>query len=246
MRTQHVTWWSAGVETLSAQAFEELQWVCNSEERRRSERFIFARDGRSYLAAHGLLRFALSAASQLCEPDQWRFITGTHGRPELEAGVGGAWRFNLSHCASRVTCVVCLEVDCGVDVEPLGRSISSPEMAAYCLAPSEQRGMKELADAERKAEFVRLWTLKEALAKGVGMGLRLPFNELEFALRPYPVVLAAPAQAAGPWWLAQHVTDDGHVESLALRVDPVCAVEVSRLEWQGSRSVQCRSAPLAA
>jgi 4'-phosphopantetheinyl transferase len=78
--------------------------------------------------------------------------------------------------------------------------------------------------------------LKEALAKGVGMGLHLPFPELEFELEPSPRVRAVPAEAAGTWWLAQCITGDGHVESLALRIDSDSAIELSHKEWVGSGS----------
>ena len=236
MRPYELDWWSTSVEALSADAFDELASVCSGVEMQRAERFVFARDRRSYLAAHGLLRLALSAADPARLPGEWHFANGPHGRPELSEQIHSALRFNLSHCATRVTCVVCLELDCGVDVESVSRSQASPAIDAYCLAQSEQTRIDRLAGAEREVEFTRLWTLKEALAKAVGMGLHLPFAELEFGLDPHPLVLAVPAQATGPWWLAQHFTGDGHVESLALRIDSEWPIEVARIEWAGSHS----------
>ncbi|GAB2890531.1 4'-phosphopantetheinyl transferase superfamily protein [Paraburkholderia jirisanensis] len=234
MARHRVAWWSASVQTLSAHALDELTTICSSAELARAERFVFARDRCAYLAAHGLLRLALSASVPAYQPAEWLFSAGAYGRPELHAQMHSCLRFNLSHCASRVTCVVCAELDCGVDVEPLGRHEASPAMQASCLAPSELARIDMLTDIQRAAMFIRFWTLKEALSKAVGKGLGLPFQQLAFELDPKPAVRAVPAEAAGPWWLAHRSTTDGHIESLALRVKEGDEVDLLRHEWGNS------------
>jgi 4'-phosphopantetheinyl transferase len=85
----------------------------------------------------------------------------------------------------------------------------------------------------QEGRFLQLWTLKEAVAKAVGLGLNIPFGELDLEVSDPPRLRSAPLAAACPWWLAQHRTQDGHIEALALRVDRRDAVELSRYEWTG-------------
>ncbi|KWE89937.1 hypothetical protein WL80_15410 [Burkholderia ubonensis] len=232
-----VTWWSASIDALGANGFEALAASCDDDEMARAGRFAFERDRRAYLAAHGLLRRALSHAEPSCGPREWRFSTGRYGRPELDERFRRRPRFNLSHCETRVTCVVSGTIPCGVDVETLRRNPGRAVMDA-CLAPSERARIARLDVSGRDAEFVRLWTLKEAVAKGVGMGLHLPFCELAFELEAAPRLRAAPAEAAGPWRLAQHVTHDRHVESLALRIGGDAEIDLTRVEWPDTRMTQ--------
>uniref|UniRef100_UPI003BEF4834 4'-phosphopantetheinyl transferase family protein n=1 Tax=Burkholderia arboris TaxID=488730 RepID=UPI003BEF4834 len=229
--TRHVvTWWSVSLDTLGVDGFEALAAVCDDAEMARAGRFVFERDRHAYLAAHGLLRRALSHVEPCQGPHMWRFSKGRYGRPELDEQFQSRPRFSLSHCETRVTCVASGAIPCGVDVERLRCRPGRAVMDA-CLAPSEQVRIGQLDDSVRDATFLRLWTLKEAVAKGVGMGLHLPFRELAFELEPQPYLCAAPAEADGPWRLVQHVIDDGHVESLALRVDRNAEIALSRIEW---------------
>ncbi|WP_265282417.1 4'-phosphopantetheinyl transferase family protein [Verminephrobacter aporrectodeae] len=234
MNRHEVTWWSVSIEALGVTGFAALAAVCDDDEMARAGRFVFERDRLAYLAAHGLLRRALSRVEPSHGPRAWRFSMGRYGRPELAEQFRCRPRFNLSHCETRVTCVVSGAIPCGVDVEPLRRRTDRAVMDA-CLAPSERARIAQLDDVRCNATFLRLWTLKEAVAKGVGMGLHMPFCELAFELEPELCLRTAPAEADGPWRLVQHVIDDGHVESLALRIDGDAQIALSRIEWSDSR-----------
>ncbi|MDR6502210.1 4'-phosphopantetheinyl transferase [Burkholderia ambifaria] len=237
LNRHEVAWWSASIDVLGVSGLEALAASCDDDEMARAGRFVFERDRLAYLAAHGLLRRALSHAEPSCGPREWRFSTGRYGRPELDKRFRRRPHFNLSHCETRVTCVVSGTIPCGVDVETLRRSPGHAVMDA-CLAPSERARIARFDAPGRDAEFLRLWTLKEAVAKGAGMGLHLPFCELAFELEAAPRLLAAPAEAAGPWRLAQHVTADRHVESLALRIGGDAEIKLTRIEWPDARMTQ--------
>lgn len=236
MQAVTVSWWSISTSALSAQAFKELASVCSGAELARSKKFVFAHDARAYLAAHGLLRHALSDAQPCVEPDEWTFTASPNGRPELGVERASNLRFNLSHCATRVNCIICPELDCGIDVEPAGRRQSLGKNDLHFLGPSERAWLATQTEQAQHESLMRFWTLKEALAKAVGLGLTLPFGELEFELEPTAVLTSAPAAGLGPWCLHQAVTADGHVESLAVRTaDPINLV---RREWAAAARPQ--------
>lgn len=221
---------------LSIGAFEELVSMCSTDELERADRFIFPQDRRAYLAAHGMLRYALTQAEPAVTPGRWNFMVSEHGRPELVHDIASNLRFNLSHCATRVNCIICPELDCGIDVEPAGRRERLVGSGMHFLGSTEREWVASQPDAGREVSLMRFWTLKEAVAKAVGLGLGLPLAELEFELAPMPRLTAAPAPASGPWWLHQALTPDGHVESLAVRT-PV-AIEVVRHEWPAIRRMR--------
>jgi 4'-phosphopantetheinyl transferase len=227
----HVLWWSVGLTGLAGLAYDALTTVCSAPEYQAADRFRFDRDRRAYLVAHGLLRHALSACAPEHAPQDWSFVRTAHGRPELDARFASSLRFNLSHCATRVSCVVSTSVDCGVDVESVARDVQTALLQEQCLAGAEQRWVRAGAPAQQTRRFMQLWTLKEAVAKAVGLGLALPFAQLEFEVEPVPRLVGAPDGVGGAWWLVQHETEDGHVEAVALGLPGERAVALSRRDW---------------
>src|SRR5215813_11821908 len=71
-------------------------------ERERANRFHFETDRRMYVAAHALLRRALSRHAPV-EPAEWRFSGAEGERPEIaEPAPATRLRFSLSHTRSVV------------------------------------------------------------------------------------------------------------------------------------------------
>ena len=100
------------------------------------------------------------------------FEYGEHGKPSI---VGHPEIFfNMSHCREAAICVLS-DVPVGVDVESI-RSYSE-SLARYTMSDAE---MELIEKAERPdVEFIRLWTLKEAVLKRSGEGIR---NEMKHVL----------------------------------------------------------------
>ena len=100
------------------------------------------------------------------------FEYGEHGKPSI---VGHPEIFfNMSHCREAAICVLS-DVPVGVDVESI-RSYSE-SLARYTMSDAE---MELIEKAERPdVEFIRLWTLKEAVLKRSGEGIR---NDMKHVL----------------------------------------------------------------
>ena len=82
--------------------------------------------------------------------------------------------FSLSHCKDAVACAVS-DHNIGIDVETI--MPYTPDVARRVCTAAE---LEMLEQSETKdADFIKLWTIKEAISKYEGMGLSLPFCEIK-------------------------------------------------------------------
>ncbi|MDQ5908358.1 MAG: 4-phosphopantetheinyl transferase [Pseudomonadota bacterium] len=199
-------WQVATDRALSSDQESRLLDLLTAAERARHARFHFARDRRQYLWVHALLRLALSCYIPR-PPESWVFVTNAYGKPALS---GDGPRFNLSHAEGLVVCALADEVELGVDVERQDRRGDWEALARRWLAAEEQDELEKLPVTERSMAFLRLWTLKEAYAKAVGLGLSLPLDE--FAVRVESeggaVLLRQGRTMTGDWQLEQWRLDE--------------------------------------
>jgi hypothetical protein len=99
---------------------------------------------RASLAGLGLVLEGAARITRREFPPQ-AFTFPPAGKPRL---VGGPY-FSISHSSSTVTCIVCADTDCGIDIED----------------------RLDAADAMTMAKLQR-WTATEAALKAAGLGLR--------------------------------------------------------------------------
>ncbi len=162
--------------------------------------------GRRFACGRGLLRHVLACYGGR-GPEAWTLRRDARGRPELAQADAPA--FNVSHTDGLVACAVGRGA-VGVDVEG-GRRLRDPRaLAGRFFHPDEARRVGEPSDdALARERFLRLWCLKEALAKAEGGGLAGLLGRVHFppgdaeareAGTPSPV---APG-GAGPGWRCWH------------------------------------------
>lgn len=191
--------------------------VLSDAERTRAASFRFERDRNSWVAAHTLLRRALSERLPEVAPSAWRFESDPGGRPELAAPFKATGlRFSLAHAPEAVACVVTQEAPCGIDVERLAREVDVETLSRRTASTAELACLQALPAADRGARFMRLWTLKEAYAKAIGSGLATPFDSLDFDLSDGIVIRATgDGRPNDEFGFAQWTTSDGHVVAVA-------------------------------
>ena len=158
---------------------EEAMTLLSEQRREQVARYKLEGPRRQAVAAYLLLRKAL------------REMYGIHDAPVFEYDANGKPSilghpeifFNISHCRKAVACVVA-DSPVGIDVEETCRF--SDSIARYTLDDEYESVVK--ADNPSQA-FIRLWTMKEALLKYTGEGLRRdiktvlrlsPANKVEF------------------------------------------------------------------
>lgn len=187
-------------------------------ERARHERFHFARDRRQYLLVHVLLRLTLSCYSSR-SPQSWEFVTNAYGKPALS---GDGPHFNLSHAEGLVICALADEVELGVDVERQDRRGDWEALARRWLAIEEQDWLASQPVEQRSMAFLRLWTLKEAYAKALGLGLSLPLDKfaVRLELDNEAALLCQESATLNADWQLQYWQLDEHWLALAARLSP--------------------------
>lgn len=175
-------WWATWPQDLAAPA----GWyrLLDASERARCQRLARAQDRGQYVMAHALLRLALSSLAG-GPAEQWRFRASEHGRPEVaEPAQAADIRFSLSHTRGLVACAVGAGVQVGVDVEAVEDGPGIHEASELFLAPTEREDCQALPSAQRTGRLYEYWTLKEAFAKALGLGLHLPLHSAAFELDP--------------------------------------------------------------
>jgi 4'-phosphopantetheinyl transferase len=118
------------------------------------------------------------------------FVTGEHGRPALESGPA----FAVSYAGATVILALAGEGDIGVDVERPRGGAAAPDALARGAGFSAAEVAAVGADPAR---FLRLWTLKEALAKAAGTGIGSRAWALELRCDDAPQEVAGPGGARG-------------------------------------------------
>jgi phosphopantetheinyl transferase len=135
---------------------------------------------RRRLARRAILREVLSRYLD-CRPDEIVLSRTGAGRPELDWPRSDL-RFSVASSGATALFAVTREGAIGVDVERARHSAGLNRTAHLFLTPDEGRMVAGVEPDRRDAALLRLWTLKEALAKAMGTGLSIEPAELE--LRP--------------------------------------------------------------
>jgi 4'-phosphopantetheinyl transferase len=130
---------------------------------------------RDKLAAHALAR-TMIAETMRCRPADVRFRTSRHGRPRIVRPRGVApVDFSIAASDGLAVCAVASGCAVGADVESLENAGGDPlAVAAGVCSARELRRLIALPARRRCAAFVRMWTMKEAVLKATGLGLRVP------------------------------------------------------------------------
>ncbi|MCP8689647.1 4'-phosphopantetheinyl transferase family protein [Marinobacterium sedimentorum] len=138
--------------------------------------------GLHFLLGRYLLRHALSAScgGQIA-PAAWE-ITADPGKPRvLHRSAPG---FSISHSDGVVAVALSHRLEPGLDIEPLSRNLGAGICTRQLLSPVQYKALQAIPAAKRGALLARAWCIKEAVSKAFGLGLRLPFAELDFDLAP--------------------------------------------------------------
>ncbi len=158
---------------------QEQRAAClTADELGRAARFRRSIDQRRYVAHRSALREILGVYMGL-EARQVELYRDRLGKPHLAGEAGTGWQFSVSHSGGIGLIAVRRGRQVGVDVEHVIPGFDWREVAALALSERERRGLDSLPADKQCEAFFAIWTRKEALAKAVGLGLRLEFPAVE-------------------------------------------------------------------
>ena len=126
-------------------------------------------DRKRSVLAFVLLQRALREEYGITEVPE--FVYNEFGKPSLP---NLPIHFSLSHCKDAVACAVS-DYNIGIDVESIVPY--NPDVARRVCTAAELEMLEQSDDKD--VEFIKLWTVKEAISKYEGMGLSLPFAEID-------------------------------------------------------------------
>lgn len=143
--------------------FDAALPLLSEQRRQQALKFKFEQGRKTCAAAYLLLCEGLRKEYGITEPPVFEY--GEHGKPFI---VGRPdIHFNMSHCREAALCVLA-DRPVGADIESIRQYKDS--LARYTMSDEE---LQRIASAERPdVEFTRLWTMKEAVLKRSGEGLR--------------------------------------------------------------------------
>ena len=212
--------------------------MLSTDEQKQARRFVFDKHRNQYLAAHALIRSALSYYVGVTEND-WVFEKNSYGKPHVNSPPGNALSFNLSHTEGMVIVAVATTREVGIDVERRERELDWLPIAKRFFSPHEVEQLEKVPEVDRGVFFFRFWTLKEAYIKARGMGLAIPLEHFSFRVhseQPPTISFTEKIEDDPARWQFIEVTLDKEYQ-VAVAAD---LMGLNKLEFRIRESVPCR------
>jgi 4'-phosphopantetheinyl transferase len=147
--------------------------LLSDEEHLRARAYHFENTRRRFIAARAALRRLLGAYLGR-PPAELPFTYGPFGKPAL---ADCALQFNVSHSGPLALIAIARHHAVGVDLEAVRDLPDLDFVEASVFAPGELAAQRARLPADRRENFYRRWTRREAFGKGAGVGLFLDVAE---------------------------------------------------------------------
>ena len=128
-----------------------------------------------YLVGRLLTRQVLAGYAEE-DPRKLMFTTGPQGKPRLVEPA--ALQFSMAHSGCLVLLAVAWGRPVGVDIELL-RDVDAIGLRPLVLSPIELAGVRDEAPEPTRQRILGTFVRKEAVLKGLGLGLRVPLDSIE-------------------------------------------------------------------
>ncbi len=151
--------------------------LLDQEELKRAKRFKFDLHRKRFITAHAALRSILSLYLKI-SPENIHILKAADGKPYLKER---ELQFNLSHSHHLALYAITLHSPVGIDIEKI-RSSYPEAVAKRFFSPQEYEALSKLPEEQKRNQFFKLWTGKEALIKALGTGLRFPLSSFSLPL----------------------------------------------------------------
>lgn len=185
-----------------------LESSLTPDERARAGRYRGERDRRRFVVARAHLRAILAGVLDV-RPGDVVLAVDALGKPRLAGAAAPGLDFSVSHSGGRALVAVARHRRVGVDLERIEEAADWEPIAARFFSAREVAALRALGEAERRGEFYRLWTRKEAWLKARGDGL----GAGEALLR------AEPGADGGSWSILTLDAGPGYAAALAVTAE---------------------------
>ena len=149
------------------------------DEQERTLGYKYDADRLRFAKCRCLLRRIIASWKDI-PPREVTFRLGENGKPFLTQP--GNLQFNISHTRGCAILAFCQNCEIGIDIEYTQRNADIDGISGKVFTRREQDMLMQLGDSEKRREFFRLWTAKEAFMKATGRGFSLDPSSIEASL----------------------------------------------------------------
>lgn len=229
--------WRFALEAAAAQA-QDLAQLLTPAEQERAARFRFEEDRWRFQIGRAATRQILGAYLGLA-PKNVGIDVNRFGKPQLDADtvpVAQRVHFNVSHSGSWILAAFARSFPVGIDVEEVRAARVTEDLIGQIMGEGERRALQALPSEQRVAAFFNCWTSKEALLKGLGVGLSERLHAIEVSIDPRQsarLIDAPPEHCPGEWQLRRLEISGPYAATLAVRSQRAQIVNISALPSSG-------------
>jgi 4'-phosphopantetheinyl transferase len=217
---------------LEAPAGEDLAHLLTPAEQERASRFRFEEDRLRFQIGRAATRRILGAYLGLA-PESVGIDLNQFGKPQLDAETVPPERrvhFNLSLSGGWILAAFARSFPVGIDVEQVRAERVTEDLIGYIMGERERRMLQALPGEQRVAAVFNCWTSKEALLKGLGLGLSERLRAIEVSIdprQPARLIDAPPEHCPGDWQLHRLQIAGPYAATLAFRAPSAQIVNIS-------------------
>jgi 4'-phosphopantetheinyl transferase len=232
--------WHIALEAAAAQA-QDVSQLLTPEEQLRAGRFRIEEDRLRFQIARAATRRILGSYLGL-PPQNVGIELNRFGKPQLDAStVPGDRRvhFNLSHSGSWILAAFARSFPVGIDVEQIRPERVTEDLIGHIMGERERRALQAVPGQQRVGAFFNCWTSKEALLKGLGLGLSVPVRAIEVAIdprQPARLIDAPLEHCPADWQLRRLEIGAPYAATLAFRAPDAQIVNISASPFTAASS----------
>jgi 4'-phosphopantetheinyl transferase len=228
--------WRIPVEVPVAPA-RDFDQVLSPAEQARASRFTRDEDRCRFQTGRAATRCILGRYLGL-PPAQVNIDRDRRGKPQVNAStvpIDRRVQFNVSHSGSWIVAAFAHSFAVGIDVEQVRAEAVTEDLIAYFMSDTERRALQTLPKDKQPAAFFKGWTSKEALLKGLGVGVTVPLRAIEVSIDPdlpAQLIAAPPEFGPGDWQLHTLKFAAPYAATLAVAAHSPQIVEVIADSWR--------------
>lgn len=228
--------WRIAVEAAAAPTQDFYQLLSTAEQARAS-RFSRDEDRCRFQTGRAATRSILGRYLGL-PPAQLVIDLDRRGKPQIDASmapIDQRLQFNVSHSGSWIVAAFALAFPVGIDVEQIRPEAITEDLIAYFMSDNERRLLRSLPKDRQPAALFKGWTSKEALLKGLGVGVTVPLQAIEVSIDPdQPAQLIAAPREFGPGYWQLRTLEFGatYAATLAVAARSPQILEVIADSWR--------------
>ena len=158
--------------------------LLTQEEQVHASRFYAIEDKDRYVVSRAILRKLIASYyTDIILPKSVLFEYTEYGKPYLSAENNvKEIKFNIAHSKDAIVYAFTKNIEVGIDIEFINTNFVIEDIIKYCCSLREQSYLQNLPNNQKHYYFYKLWVVKEALIKAMGLGLSYDIRQIHINL----------------------------------------------------------------